>query len=56
MSNPEINNPYVFEVNAKRFNELVLMNSYKLPVIVEFMGVYSGPSVALENQLNEFAE
>ncbi|WP_178863719.1 tetratricopeptide repeat protein [Thiomicrorhabdus cannonii] len=51
-----MNNPYVFEVNAKRFNELVLMNSYKLPVIVEFMGVYSGPSIALENQLTEFAE
>lgn len=51
-----MNNPYVFEVNAKRFNELVLMNSYKLPVIVEFMAVYSGPAIALENQLNEFAE
>lgn len=31
------------------------MNSYKLPVIVEFMGVYSGPCVALESSLTELA-
>lgn len=48
-------NAYVFEVNAKSFNDLVLMNSYKLPVVVEFMGVYSGPCIALENSLTELA-
>lgn len=46
---------YVFEVNQQKFNELVLLNSHKIPVIVEFLGVYSGPCIALEQELTEFA-
>lgn len=46
---------YIFEVRAENFNDLVLLNSYKLPVVVEFMGVYSGPCVALEQTLSNYA-
>lgn len=45
----------IFEVSERNFNDLVLLNSYKLPVVVEFMGVYSGPCVALEQTLAAFA-
>ncbi|MBO1923633.1 tetratricopeptide repeat protein [Thiomicrorhabdus sp. 6S3-12] len=46
---------YVFEVNQQKFNELVLLNSHKIPVIVEFLGVYSGPCISLEQELTELA-
>ncbi|QKI88734.1 tetratricopeptide repeat protein [Thiomicrorhabdus xiamenensis] len=46
---------YVFEVNQQKFNELVLLNSHKVPVIVEFLGVYSGPCITLEQELTELA-
>ena len=38
----------VFEVNQKSFNQYVLLNSHKVPVIVEFMGVWSGPCVSMD--------
>ena len=50
----------VFEVNQKSFDQYVLLNSHKIPVIVEFMGVWSGPCSAMDNILSglakEFAE
>ncbi|MCU7938046.1 MAG: tetratricopeptide repeat protein [gamma proteobacterium symbiont of Bathyaustriella thionipta] len=50
----------VFEVNQKSFDQYVLLNSHKIPVIVEFMGVWSGPCIAMDNILSglakEFAE
>lgn len=39
---------FVFEVNQKSFDKYVLLNSHKIPVIVEFMGVWSGPCVAMD--------
>ena len=49
----------VFEVSHKNFNTSVILNSHKLPVLVEFMGVWSGPSIAMADKLtnlaNEFA-
>lgn len=39
---------YVFEVNQKTFEQTILFNSHKIPVIVEFMGVWSGPCVAMD--------
>jgi len=30
---------FVFDVNQKSFDQAVLLNSHKIPVIVEFMGV-----------------
>lgn len=50
----------VFEVNQKSFDQYVLLNSHKVPVIVEFMGVWSGPCIAMDNIISglakEFAE
>ena len=39
---------FAFEVNHKTFEQLVLLNSHKIPVLVEFMGVWSGPCVAMD--------
>lgn len=50
----------VFEVNQKSFDQYVLLNSHKIPVIVEFMGVWSGPCVTMDilftGLAKEFAE
>ncbi|MCW8854151.1 MAG: tetratricopeptide repeat protein [Gammaproteobacteria bacterium] len=51
---------FVFEVNQKSFDQYVLLNSHKIPVIVEFMGVWSGPCAAMDilftGLAKEFAE
>ena len=51
---------FVFEVNRKTFDQAVLLNSHKIPVFVEFMGVWSGPCSAMDNLFtglaNEFRE
>lgn len=47
---------FVFEVNKKSFDQYVLLNSYKIPVIVEFMGVWSGPCIAMDNILSGLAK
>lgn len=51
---------FVFEVNQKSFDQYVLLNSHKIPVIVEFMRMWSGPCVAMDNLFSalarEFAE
>ncbi|MGD8999771.1 MAG: tetratricopeptide repeat protein [Granulosicoccaceae bacterium] len=51
---------FVFEVSEKSFGQSVLLNSRKLPVLVEFMGVWSEPCVVMADMLaglaKEFAE
>ena len=51
---------FVFEVSQKSFNQSVILNSYKVPVIVEFMGVWSEPCIVMSdifsNLAKEFAE
>jgi len=51
---------FVFEVNQKIFDQTVILNSHKIPVFVEFMGVWSGPCSAMDNLFidlaKEFAE
>jgi len=51
---------FIFEVNQKSFDQYVLINSHKIPVIVEFMGIWSAPCITMENILSglakEFAE
>ncbi|MGD8742069.1 MAG: thioredoxin domain-containing protein, partial [Granulosicoccaceae bacterium] len=51
---------FVFEVSEKSFGQSVLLNSHKLPVLVEFMGVWSEPCVVMADMLaglaKEFAE
>jgi len=53
-------NEFIFEVNQKTFDQAVLLNSHKIPVIVEFMGVWSGPCSLLDilftGLAKEFAE
>lgn len=39
---------FVFEVNQKTFDQYVLLNSHKIPVVVEFMGVWSAPCAAMD--------
>ncbi|MDG6774750.1 tetratricopeptide repeat protein [Thiomicrorhabdus sp. ZW0627] len=46
---------YIFEVSQSNFNNLVLMNSYKLPVVVEFMSVNSEVCINMETSLSELA-
>ncbi|RUM93175.1 MAG: co-chaperone YbbN [Thiomicrospira sp.] len=53
MSQPEI---YNFEVSKNNFNNIVLTNSYKLPVFVLFMNPTLGTCVQMENSLSELAE
>lgn len=47
---------YVFEVNQKSFEQTILFNSHKIPVIVEFMGVWSGPCVAMDLLFSSLAK
>ena len=46
----------VFEVNESGFDRYVVENSHKLPVLVEFMGVWSEPCVILADVLAKLAE
>jgi putative thioredoxin len=51
---------YVFEVSEQSFGQSVLLNSHKIPVFVEFMGVWSEPCIVMADMLaalaKEFAE
>ena len=38
---------YIFELGEQSFATSAILNSHKLPVLVEFMGVWSGPCVAM---------
>lgn len=46
---------FIFEVSNKNFNSSVILNSYKLPVIAEFMGVWSGPCIQTADTLSKLA-
>ena len=46
----------IFEVSKSNFNTSVILNSHKLPVIVEFMGVWSGPCIQVEDTLTRLAK
>lgn len=46
---------YIFEVSEKSFNSAVLLNSNRLPVVVEFMGVWSEPCVLLADNFSALA-
>lgn len=47
---------FSFEVNQKSFDQLVLLNSHKIPVFVEFMGVWSGPCIAMDTLFTNLAK
>ncbi|MFK5915010.1 MAG: tetratricopeptide repeat protein [Woeseiaceae bacterium] len=46
---------YIFEVSKSNFNTSVILNSHKLPIVVEFMGVWSGPCIAMSDNLSKLA-
>jgi len=45
----------VFEVSKSSFNTSVVLNSHKLPVLVEFMGSWSAPCIEMEEHLARLA-
>lgn len=47
---------FVFEVNEKSFDKYVLLNSHKIPVIVEFMGGWSGPCIEMDTLFSGLAK
>lgn len=47
---------FVFEVSENNFAQSVIFNSHKLPVIVEFMAVWSEPCVLMENLFSGLAK
>ena len=46
---------YIFEVSEKSFNSAVLLNSNKIPVVVEFMGVWSEPCIIISDIFSKLA-
>ncbi|MBL7003399.1 MAG: tetratricopeptide repeat protein [Gammaproteobacteria bacterium] len=46
----------VFEVSINNFESVVLQNSNKLPVLVEFMGVWSGPCIKMADEITDLAQ
>lgn len=42
---------YIFELTAESFPGSALQNSHQLPVVVEFMGMWSGPCVMMADRL-----
>lgn len=53
MSDQEV---FIFEVSQSSFNPSVVLNSYKLPVLVEFMSVSSGPCITMDATLSSLAK
>lgn len=47
---------FVFEISENNFAQAVIFNSHKLPVVVEFMAVWSEPCVMMENLFTGLAK
>lgn len=52
MSKPDV---FVFEVSEGNFNDLVILNSHKLPVVVAFMDMSIGTCIQMERDLTALA-
>lgn len=46
---------YILELSEQSFGASAVLNSHKLPVLVEFMGVWSAPCIAMADRLAELA-
>ena len=46
---------FIFEISEKSFNSSVLLNSKKLPVVVEFIGVWSEPCIIMSDIFSKLA-
>lgn len=47
---------FVFEVSEKSFNRSVILNSNRIPVLVEFMGIWSEPCVIMADLFADLAK
>ena len=47
---------FVFEVSEQSFGKYVLLNSHKIPVFVEFMGIWSEPCVLMADLFADLAK
>ena len=47
---------FIFEISQNSFNASVLQNSHKIPVFVEFMGVWSEPCIRMSDTLAALAK
>ena len=47
---------FIFEISKASFNTSVVLNSYKLPVLVEYMGVWSEPCIRMADDLAALAK
>ncbi len=56
MSDANNNEVFIFEVSKQNFDSVVIQNSHKLPVLVEFMGVWSGPCIQMSDDLSGLAK
>ncbi len=50
------NQPLIFEISQNNFEDLVIHNSSHVPVLVEFMGVWSEPCIKTEYSIAELAK
>jgi len=48
--------PCILEVSESSFNDSVLQNSHSIPVLVEFMGVWSEPCIRMSDELAALAQ
>lgn len=46
---------YIFELSEQSFGSAAVLNSHKIPVLVEFMAVWSGPCVMMADRLSDLA-
>jgi putative thioredoxin len=50
------NKPLIFEVSQNNFKDIVIHNSFTLPVLVEFMGIWSEPCIKTEQAIVQLAQ
>lgn len=53
MSEKEV---FIFEVSRNNFDSVVIQNSHRIPVFVEFMGVWSGPCIQMSDEISGLAQ
>ncbi len=47
---------FIFEVSKQNFESTVIQNSSKIPVLVEFMGIGSGPCIQMSEEISGLAK
>ncbi len=47
---------FIFEISDQNFDDSVIKNSNKIPVLVEFMGIWSGPCIQMSDELAALAK